>query len=596
MTPTSPSLNYTPCHVRHVVWTWPDAPCDRCGQPARRFSTATRTAVDLDLDQPVLLLVTVGVYHCTPCHHYFRVQPPFLRPDAIYASRVVATAVASVYEDGMARTRVSRRLTRDFWVQPSEAMIRRWCRDYARGLDFARDYQAWVIEEFSGVLFVDEVYQEHLALLLAVDPAAPDGDRLVGYQLVQGAVSATTIQGFLERLRMAGVDPDEVITDGSPLYPATLAAVWPTAAHQLCLFHQTRAVTKSVVQVIREIRAAVPTPPARRPGRRPTDPATGAVGEPDYARGPTTVRQLHRQGVSIHGIVRQTGFARNTVRRWLRTTSPAGETTHVVSAVPGMETSAGVAPAEEYRPRPLALPPPSWESWARVRQVKDGLSTGRFLVARRPDHLSDDGQARVQALLSSPIGDDLRPVRAFMDDWYAIWRTKEGTTRTRASAWDHYQDWRDNPAYAAYPPLRRVQTQVDAEQFDRRSAFLEHPGWEATNNGAERMGCAFRHIQAPILCYAPQRRLTGPSPCRPSCARLRRSGAQTLPQPAPHEAAHPARAHRRLWPLNGGSHARRCPAAVSTVRRLPPRTSHAPRRTGRASALARQHFVGAIPP
>ena len=38
---------------------------------------------------------------------------------------------------------------------------------------------------------------------------------------------------------------------------------------------------------------------------------------------------------------------------------------------------------------------------------------------------------------------------------------------------------------------------MDAEQFDRLSAFLDHPGWEATNNGAERMGRAFRHTQAP---------------------------------------------------------------------------------------------------
>jgi len=42
-----------------------------------------------------------------------------------------------------------------------------------------------------------------------------------------------------------------------------------------------------------------------------------------------------------------------------------------------------------------------------------------------------------------------------------------------------------------------VQTQVDAEQFEKLSAFLEHPGWEATNNGAERRGRAFRHTQAP---------------------------------------------------------------------------------------------------
>jgi len=153
--------------------------------------------------------------------------------------------------------------------------------------------------------------------------------------------------------------------------------------------------------------------------------------------------------------------------------------------------------AEGHGPRPLALPPPPWESWAQVRQVKDDVYTDRFLFARRPDHLSDDDQARVQALLSSPLGDDLRPVRNFMDDWYAIWRTQEGAPRTRADAWDRYQDWHDNPTYAAYPPLQRVQARVDADQFDKLSAFLDHPGWEATNNGAERMGRTFRHTQAP---------------------------------------------------------------------------------------------------
>jgi hypothetical protein len=48
---------------------------------------------------------------------------------------------------------------------------RRWCTDYADGLDFEGDYQKWVVEEFSGVLCVDEVYQGQLALLLAVDPS-----------------------------------------------------------------------------------------------------------------------------------------------------------------------------------------------------------------------------------------------------------------------------------------------------------------------------------------------------------------------------------------------------------------------------------------
>src|SRR5687767_4777005 len=54
----------------------------------------------------------------------------------------------------MAIRRVARRLARDFWVRPSEKMVRRWCRAFAAGLDFVGDYQPWVVESFSGVLWV----------------------------------------------------------------------------------------------------------------------------------------------------------------------------------------------------------------------------------------------------------------------------------------------------------------------------------------------------------------------------------------------------------------------------------------------------------
>ena len=63
-------------------------------------------------------------------------------------------------------------------------MVRLWCRAFAAEVDFTTDYQPWVVANFSGILGVDEVYQGQLALLLAVDPAAPDGDRLVGYTLL----------------------------------------------------------------------------------------------------------------------------------------------------------------------------------------------------------------------------------------------------------------------------------------------------------------------------------------------------------------------------------------------------------------------------
>jgi hypothetical protein len=277
--PASSSFQSTPCTIRRVSWSLTSTVCDRCDRSAPRVWDVTRVAIDVDLDQPVLLAVLVSVHRCRPCRRYFRAQPPFLRAGATYADRVVLKAVQSVHQDGMAMRRVPVRLARDFWVRPSEKMVRLWCRAYAAGLDFATDYQPWVVESFSGVLCVDEVYQGKLALLLAVDPASPDGDRLVGYELVQGTVDQAAMGAFLRRLKAIGIAPDQVITDGSALYPSLLTDVWPAAAHQLCLFHETRRVTAAVDEVAKAVRKAIPKPP---PATRPT---LGAGARPPVSRG-----------------------------------------------------------------------------------------------------------------------------------------------------------------------------------------------------------------------------------------------------------------------------------------------------------------------
>src|SRR5687768_6153868 len=128
MTSRNSAVQHTPCRLREMCWSVRTLPCDRCGHTAGRVGTAARTAIDLDLDQPVLLLVTVSVHHCRRCRQYFRAQPPFLRRNAVYANRVVTKAVQAVFHDGLAMRRVAERLARDFWVRPSEAMIRCWCR------------------------------------------------------------------------------------------------------------------------------------------------------------------------------------------------------------------------------------------------------------------------------------------------------------------------------------------------------------------------------------------------------------------------------------------------------------------------------------
>ncbi len=327
-----PSINQTACQICEVAYVLPTTPCDRCQCPAPRYTTATRTAIDLALDHSILLHVTISVHYCAPCQHYFRAQPPFLRRDAMYTHRVVEKAVTAVYQDKMAMRCVPARLARDFWVQPSEGMIRKWCAAYRATFDFAVDYQPWVVREFSGILCVDEVYQDQLALLLAVDPAAPQGDRLVGYQLVHGRVDAAVVEAFLTRLKQAGIDPDEVVTDGAALYPSVLPRVWPTVAHQLCLFHETRRVTKAIQEVISMARKSIPSPPPvagrSRCGRIRPSPPTDDSNEPAtqrwYARQAERQRllaQVHtlaQQGYSQRAIARETSLHRQTVKAWLQ--------------------------------------------------------------------------------------------------------------------------------------------------------------------------------------------------------------------------------------------------------------------------------------
>lgn len=518
MATSPPQTNQTAVRNRLVRLVLPTAPCRQCARPAPRVGEAHRTAIDIDLEQAVLVQVTVSVHRCASCQRYFRVQPPFLRPGATYTNRVVAKAVASVYQDGMAFTRVADRLARDFWVRPSERMIRLWCRAYTDRLNWVDDYQPWVVAEFSGVLCVDEVYQNRLALLLAVDPAAPDGDRLIGYELVHGAVQQADVTRLLARLREAGMMPDEVITDASPLYPAVLRTIWPAAAHQLCLFHETRQVTDAVAQVIQEFRATLPKAPTmqRRMGRIRNDPPPGREDvDRSYDRPTrvTLVQRLHQQGYSQRAIARLTGHSRMTISRWLREPPPGGAAS--IGADLSQAGTAGAAgmvprdrppppsgpPAEapliDWRRRPaVPAPPAPWTNWEQVHAATEALRTDRFLLLRRPEHLREEEQARVERLLELPGGEHLRHARRFLEEWYAIPTAADGTRRTPEAALERWHRWRQQAVYRQLAPLRRVLDRMDAERAQQVLAFLRQPAWEATHNGAERGGRQFRHLQA----------------------------------------------------------------------------------------------------
>ena len=165
------------------------------------------------------------------------------------------------------------------------------------------------------------------------------------------------------------------------------------------------------------------------------------------------------------------------------------------------ETRAGqpgqVPQAARNDKSPFAAPPPGpWTNWEQVKQVREALHKHRFLLLRRPKHLNAEEQAQVAAFLACPLP-QIRLAHSFLLDWYELWKDDQGYRRTVEEPEVRYDAWRSNPAYLAEPACRRVLNQMTDAQFDRLSPFLRNPRWEATNNGAERAGRAFRHNQGP---------------------------------------------------------------------------------------------------
>ena len=210
-----------------------------------------------------------------------------------------------------------------------------------------------------------------------------------------------------------------------------------------------------------------------------------AVAEQRRIRKRQLLRRIHelkREERSYSAIAREVGVHRVTVKKWLQQELPADEPEDVVISPPAAAT----------------VPPPApWVSWEQVRQVREALQEHRFLFLRRPENLDPEEQQQIAALLASPAGAKLAVVRNFLVAWYRLWRAEDGLKRTLDEAWNRYETWRDNADYRAVPALRRVLDQMTADKFTYMSQFLRRAEWEATNNGAERAGRAFRHRQAP---------------------------------------------------------------------------------------------------
>jgi hypothetical protein len=137
----------------------------------------------------------------------------------------------------------------------------------------AGDYLAWALDDFSGYLAADELYDGPFCVLSIVDNRR--FKRLV-YEVLDHNPTHEDIRRFFGRFK-AALDARHltvlgITTDASPLYPGPIAEIFGHVPHQICEFHTVADITKAVLKAVARVRqtlaAHLPKIPRGRPASK----------------------------------------------------------------------------------------------------------------------------------------------------------------------------------------------------------------------------------------------------------------------------------------------------------------------------------------
>lgn len=135
-------------------------------------------------------------------------------------------------------------------------------------------YLEWALADFSGYIAVDELYDGPFCILSIVDNHT--FKRLL-YHVLDHDPEHKDIEGFLRRLNQAlqkrGLTVQGVTTDGSPLYPEPVQAVFGAVPHQICEFHVLKELTKALLQAVAQVRKTLAARNPKGKRGRPSTPA-----------------------------------------------------------------------------------------------------------------------------------------------------------------------------------------------------------------------------------------------------------------------------------------------------------------------------------
>lgn len=114
---------------------------------------------------------------------------------------------------------------------------------------------AWALSDFSGYLAADELYDGPFCVLSIVDNRIY---KRLFFQVLDHDATQDDIITFFGRFQVAlqarQLTVHGITTDGSPLYPSAIQAVWGALPHQVCEFHILKELNQAILRAVAQVR------------------------------------------------------------------------------------------------------------------------------------------------------------------------------------------------------------------------------------------------------------------------------------------------------------------------------------------------------
>jgi len=232
----------------------------------RRKRVRTRRVRSLCYQQILWLQIHYGQYVAKcDCCKTFHSHPRDVDLKAKYDRKVRQAVIDRILQDKLNLSAVQASMQRDFLLDLSSGYVYSALEWAIKQFD-GNEFRQQVLHEFRGVLCIDEIHLGKRVLLLASDPIA---DNPVACALVSRN-DAAHMHRFMRNLKNRGFSPDTVVSDRSPLYPATIESVWPEAQHQLCVFHVIAEINKLILDAARQVRCELKPKQIKKGRGRPS--------------------------------------------------------------------------------------------------------------------------------------------------------------------------------------------------------------------------------------------------------------------------------------------------------------------------------------